>query len=330
MRVAVLSRANGLVNRGVESWSINLCRQLESLGHTCLLIQGGPDIPIDAPYKTVALPVGRRREFRWAHEGRIATLLGRCYLDAVDREIAHFAILALPHLLAFRPDIIVPASNFWTVVAAKVAGWFQHGSPRIVVTAQAGWGYLEQDDLRLGIDGFVALQPHTYDGVRRFKHEQALIRLIPNGVDIEHFVDCPAADIPLTRPVAIVVSALDDYKRVDLAVQATARAGMSLLVLGDGPNAARVDELGAGLLGPGRFLRLARVPYDQIAAYYRAANVFTLPSTQGEAFGIVIIEAMAAKLPIVVNDDPVRRWIAGEQGFFVNPADTDAYAAALR
>jgi glycosyltransferase involved in cell wall biosynthesis len=66
-----------------------------------------------------------------------------------------------------------------------------------------------------------------------------------------------------------------------------------------------------------------------VAAYYHAADVFTLPSTAGEAFGITILEAMAAGLPVVVNDDPVRRWIAGAYGWFVDARDTNAYAHAL-
>jgi glycosyltransferase involved in cell wall biosynthesis len=66
-----------------------------------------------------------------------------------------------------------------------------------------------------------------------------------------------------------------------------------------------------------------------VAAYYRAADVFTLPSTAGEAFGITVLEAMAAGLPVVVNDDPVRRWLVGEYGWFVDARDTVAYAQAL-
>jgi glycosyltransferase involved in cell wall biosynthesis len=104
---------------------------------------------------------------------------------------------------------------------------------------------------------------------------------------------------------------------------------MSLLLLGDGPNAQHVDHLAHALLGPERFLHLPKVPYDDIPAYYRAADVFTLPSIPGEAFGIVILEAMAAGLPVVVSDDPVRRWIAGDRGWFVDAQDTASYAEAL-
>jgi glycosyltransferase involved in cell wall biosynthesis len=223
----------------------------------------------------------------------------------------------------------VPANSFWTIIAAKIAGWCTGGRARIVVASQAGWSQFERDALRLGIDGFVAIQPHVYHCAVRFERGRTPIQLIPNGVDIEHFARGPKAHVDLIPPIVIVVSALDDYKQVDRAVQAVARAGMSLLLLGDGPNAHRIDRLAHALLGPQRYLHLPKVPHYEVAAYYRAADVFTLPSTAGEAFGITILEAMAAGLPVVVNDDPVRRWIVGEYGWFVDARDTNAYAHAL-
>jgi glycosyltransferase involved in cell wall biosynthesis len=53
------------------------------------------------------------------------------------------------------------------------------------------------------------------------------------------------------------------------------------------------------------------VAHNEVADYYRAADVFTLSSTAAEGFGIAIIEAMAAGLPVVVNDDP---YAAGSLG----------------
>lgn len=329
VRIAILSRYNGLVNRGIESWAINLCRQLEGLGHTCLLIQGGADVPRDAPFRTVSLPVKRRKEFPFIHRGIVATVIGHCYLDAANREAAIFSARALPHLIAFHPDVIIPASYLWTVVAAKIAGWVLRGKPRIAITSHAGWSYLERDALRLGINGFAAVQPLIYDWATEFERGRTAVELIPYGVEIERFASGPTAPLNLAHPVVIVVSALEDYKRVDMAVRAVARAGMSLLLLGDGPNSDLVTRLARALLDPRRFLHLPKVAHADVAAYYRAADVFSLPSTSGEAFGIVILEAMAAGLPVVVNDDPVRRWIAGSQGLFIDPSDTEAYADAL-
>jgi len=68
-----------------------------------------------------------------------------------------------------------------------------------------------------------------------------------------------------------------------------------------------------------------------IEEYYRAADIFVFP-TRREAFGMVLVEAMASGLPCVasrltgVTDEIVRD---GETGLLVEPHDTDALAAAL-
>jgi glycosyltransferase involved in cell wall biosynthesis len=63
---------------------------------------------------------------------------------------------------------------------------------------------------------------------------------------------------------------------------------------------------------------------------YRVANVFTLPSASSEAFGNVLVEAMATNLPVVATNDEQRREIVGEAGFLVDPADTEEYAKVLQ
>ncbi len=60
-----------------------------------------------------------------------------------------------------------------------------------------------------------------------------------------------------------------------------------------------------------------------------AADVFTLPSDHTESFGSVILEANAAGLNAVVTDDKIRRWMLADSGHFVDPRDSDCYAAAL-
>jgi glycosyltransferase involved in cell wall biosynthesis len=68
-----------------------------------------------------------------------------------------------------------------------------------------------------------------------------------------------------------------------------------------------------------------------IEQYYRAADVFVFP-TQREAFGMVLVEAMASGLPCIasrlpgVTDDIVAD---GENGLLVAPHDADALTAAL-
>jgi glycosyltransferase involved in cell wall biosynthesis len=63
---------------------------------------------------------------------------------------------------------------------------------------------------------------------------------------------------------------------------------------------------------------------------YRSADVFTLPSASSEAFGNVLVEAMATNLPVVATNDPIRHEIVGEAGILIDPENTEEYAAALQ
>jgi glycosyltransferase involved in cell wall biosynthesis len=72
------------------------------------------------------------------------------------------------------------------------------------------------------------------------------------------------------------------------------------------------------------------VSLDEVAAFYRAADVFVLPSTQ-EPYGTVYGEAMAMGLPVVGVDAGNLPYLAtdGVEGRIVPPGDTDALAQAL-
>ena len=76
--------------------------------------------------------------------------------------------------------------------------------------------------------------------------------------------------------------------------------------------------------------QILTVPFDQMPSIYRSADVFTLPSVSSEAFGNVLVEAMATGLPVVATDDPIRNEIVGEAGILVDPENTDEYALNLQ
>ena len=73
---------------------------------------------------------------------------------------------------------------------------------------------------------------------------------------------------------------------------------------------------------------------EELAALYRACDVFVLPSvTRQEAFGVVQLEAMAAGKPVVSTDLGTGvGWVNrhGETGFVVPPRDPVALREAIR
>jgi rhamnosyl/mannosyltransferase len=77
---------------------------------------------------------------------------------------------------------------------------------------------------------------------------------------------------------------------------------------------------------------LGHVPDEDLPAYYRAADVFVLPSSErSEAFGLVLVEALASGLPVISTElgtgtSYVNRH--GESGLVVPPRDPGALSEA--
>ncbi len=78
----------------------------------------------------------------------------------------------------------------------------------------------------------------------------------------------------------------------------------------------------------GRF-ELTSLPFSKMPEVYRSARVFTLVSEPYQSFEIVIVEAMATNVPVVTNDDPIRREIVNGAGILVDPTDINRYARAI-
>ncbi len=119
--------------------------------------------------------------------------------------------------------------------------------------------------------------------IRRVYGREA--EVIYSPVDVARFRIAEALD-----DYYLVVSALVPYKRVDLAVAAATRLGRRLLVVGTGPEEARLRALA----GP-TVTFLGWRPDAEVAELYARCRAVLFPSV--EDFGIVPLEAAAAGRP---------------------------------
>jgi glycosyltransferase involved in cell wall biosynthesis len=138
-------------------------------------------------------------------------------------------------------------------------------------------------------------------------------------------------EMPDDARVLLAVCRLEPQKGVDVAVRALPvirerHPTVHLVVLGEGPQRAELERLARSLDVP--VYLPGRVP--DVAAWLRRADLLVHPA-RWEGFGLAILEAMLAAVPVVatsVSSIP-EIVVDGETGLLVPPDDTAALAAAV-
>lgn len=245
-----------------------------------------------------------------------------------DVVVAH-NVLTMPFNLPLAAALIeLDRLVAWTHDAAFVnpryRDWQRPGAPYdLMHTPAPGVRYVAVSEVRrgelasLGIDSVV----------------------VPNGIDADAFLGIgPATRALLDRagasggdPLVLVPLRITSRKRLDLAIEAAARLrerlpGLRVVVSGPlGPHSAgnlalwdSLSQLRArlGLDGVVQFLHEQAVDgrhpvgAAEIAELYRAADVVLMPS-ESEGFGLPVIEAALARVPLVCADLPVLREAGG-------------------
>lgn len=225
-------------------------------------------------------------------------------------------------------DIVVPINGRLQSLKASL-GRVQDRY-KLLITGHSGIG---RDDIWNIVvcrpDVFVALTDHMAKWARQWAWGSRVVK-IPNGIDLDKFSpEGGKIDLGLPKPIILSVGALIWYKYHDRVIQAVSKIGKgSVLIVGKGPEEKKLNQLGKELLG-NRF-RITSFDYEEIPKVYRFADLFTLPSWDREAFGIVYLEALASGLGVVAPDDQSRKEIIGQGGILVDVANISVYAKAIK
>lgn len=155
-----------------------------------------------------------------------------------------------------------------------------------------------------------------------------------NPVDTDLFSCAGRGQLGLARNI-VFVGRLEPYKgglRTLRAFQKICERhpDWTLTIVGDGPELGLIKALLAQDLQLANRVRLTgQLRKMEIAREFRRASFLVFPS-EHETFGLVIAEAMAAGLPVIVgNETAPKEFVDAECGLLVPPLDIDAIAQAM-
>jgi len=194
-------------------------------------------------------------------------------------------------------------------------------------------------------DAVWAVSRWTRDRLINLGVPAARISMVPNTVSDEQFSIGPPDDRLRARyglrtgeKVVLTVARLDGrerYKGYDRVLEALpsvceAVGPVRYLVVGRGEDTVRLRRLAEAHGMADRLTLCGFVPDTEMAAHYRLADVFAMPST-GEGFGIVFLEAMACGVPVLGGnrDGTVDALADGEFGKLVEPGDAQSIARGI-
>ena len=332
MKIGLVSPYDWLTPGGVNSHIDQLARAFDGLGHEAHILAPASG-PVDDPRVVVAgRPVPIPAAGSMARIS-LSPLLGRevKQLLATERfDVVHvheplmptLPIQVLRHSRIMHPGVI----NVGTFHATKDGGNRLYSYGRRLLKR---W-FRE-------LDGKVAVSPPAAQYVGRYF--PGFYNVIPNGVDIDRFANPAIAPLPEFDDGMInilYVGRAEKRKGLAYLIRAfglvnARNPNTRLLVVGPDSRARRRYMNFVARDGRRNIVFIDGVSDAELPRYHRTADIFCSPATGNESQGYVLLEAMAAGLPVVAtNIDGYASLIThGVDGLLVTPKDPIVLADAI-
>lgn len=172
-------------------------------------------------------------------------------------------------------------------------------------------------------DVVLAASPYVHDGLVELGVPPERIAIVRYGLDDRFFTDLKVKPVPGRVLYVGAVNYLKGVPTLAAAAQLLTKDKIEVLVAGPCSSgmAGRAEFYGPRYLG--------QVPRSAIRHHFAEADVFAFP-TLSDGFGLVLLEAMAAGLPVVSTRNCADLVRDGENGFLVPDRDPEALAEAVR
>lgn len=335
MKIGLVSPYDWRHPGGVNMHLATLARELRDRGHEVRILA-----PASGPVKDEGV-ITMGRPYSVATAGTVVRIslnprLGRKVQETLAREqfdVIHMHEPMMPvlpmhvlrHARKVLPDVVIVGTfhatrdggnRLYSYSRRLLKRWFRH------------------------LDGKIAVSPPAAQYVSRYF--PGFYNIIPNGIDIEHW----------DRPDLEPMPEYSETMNILYVGRAEKRKGLGVLIRAFGIVNARHPETRLIVVGPDsrsrrRFENSVRntgrrgiifvnggpegVTYDDLPRYHKSAAIFCSPATGHESQGYVLLEAMAASVPVVAsNIDGYASVIThGAEGLLVRPKDPNDLASAI-
>ncbi|MGC9395226.1 MAG: glycosyltransferase [Anaerolineae bacterium] len=248
--------------------------------------------------------------------------------------------LTQPFILArLRPDIIHVQSPY---PLGELSAWLFGGKTPFVLSYQSDvvrqktllrfYGPFLRRVLRRA-NRILTNSPRYIETSPWLQPVKAKCLSVPIGIDVQRFTS--PEHVYIGPPTLLFVGRLRYYKGLDTLISAMRNLpGVRLKLVGDGPMYAQLQAQVQALGLTEQVQFLGEIADDELPALYHQAHLFVLPSNaRAEAYGIVLLEAMASGLPCISTElGTGTSWVVqdGVTGRVVPPKDPAALATAIR
>ncbi len=314
LRVALVCPYSVSVYGGVQLQVLGLAAELRAAGVDARVL-APTDGPPPSPGITSLGPT-----YRFPSNGSIAPITS-------SKAVAQRTLEALR---AFSPDVVhlheplSPGANHSALVGTDlpVVGTFHAAHP-----GRNSWYDAFRMPLRKMVERLSIRTAVSEEAQRNVQAFGAECEILPNGVDLAAFATADPAPSP--RPAIVFVGRHEPRKGLGILLDAFEglERDATLWVVGEGPQTAALRDRRV----PG-VEWLGSVSDDDKARRLRGATVACFPSIEGESFGVVLLEAMAAETAVVASDLTGYRNVArpGREALMVEPGSVAALRDGLR
>lgn len=274
---------------GIEIHAKNLAENLRARGHEVVVLSSsGSDLVVRSlkiPYSPIPLSFPKIRAQIY-HSHVPSPFFALKMAEIAKKE-------GRPHVVTYHNDVIVPS---------KVDGYFL---PRFIGKGIEKINESLMDKLLDRVDLIIATTKsyaETSPVLSKFMYK---VRIVPNAVDIDEFK--PGINAGEREPIVLFVGRLVAYKGVSILIKAMAEVQKEieakLVIVGDGADRREFERLAEKLSVNAVFT--GRLSKKGVIEWMQRTRVLVLPSfSRLEAFGIVLIEAMACSTPVIAANAP--------------------------